>query len=72
MNERRWKALWTDQWGYPQEYWFYGPDNLMLARIDFQLNLMDQGISCPNEFELEEGRPVFPVAPRLDTLRRLR
>lgn len=72
MDERRWKATWTNQWGDPQEYWFSGPDNRMLARIDFQLKLMDQGIPCPNEFELEEGRTVFPVVPRLNTLGRQR
>jgi hypothetical protein len=70
MNERRWKATWFDQWGNPQEYLFYAPDNRMLARIDFQLKLMEQGKACPNAFELEEGKPVFPVTPRLDTLRR--
>ena len=71
MNERRWKAKWPDQQGREQEYWFSGPDNRMLARIDFQLNLMDQGIPCPSDFILEEGRPVFPVAHRLNTLGRL-
>lgn len=70
MNERRWKATWRDQKGYLQEYLFYAPDSRVLARIDFQLRLMEQGRPVPNVYELEEGTLVVQVVPRISTLRR--
>ncbi len=70
MNERRWKAIWYDQKGYLQEYLFNAPDSRVLARVDFQLKLMEQGRSIPSAYELEEGNLVVRVVPRISTLRR--
>jgi hypothetical protein len=52
--------IWVDHLGRPREYLFLGVESRVVARIDFQLRLMDQGEPVPNEFELEEATIVLP------------
>jgi hypothetical protein len=59
-NETRWIATWTDHMGQSREYLFYSVESRVIARVDFQLRLMDQGEPVPNEFELEEATTVLP------------
>jgi hypothetical protein len=66
-HKRRWRAIWRDQRGNLQEELFYAPDNRGLARIDFQLHLLEMQLPCPHTFELEEAD--FPLEqPRLPHL----
>lgn len=60
MNKRRWKATWYEE-GHLREYIFYAPESRMLARVDLQLKLVEQGKPVPRTFELEEGYPVIGV-----------
>lgn len=70
MHTRQWRATWRDQQGERQEYIFLAPDNRVIAGIDFQLRLLDQGRSVPEVFELEEGRQVETVVPSLKEVAR--
>jgi hypothetical protein len=65
MHTRQWKATWRDQQGEPQAYVFLAPDNRVIAGVDFQFRLLDQGRPVPEIFELEEGRQVVTVVPSL-------
>jgi hypothetical protein len=51
----RWIATWTDRMGRPREYIFESEASRVIARVDFQLRLMEQREPVPNEFELEEA-----------------
>lgn len=68
MYTRRWKATWRDQSGHLQEYIFSAPDSRVIARVDFQIKLMDQGRPVPNLFDLEEGKIVVGVVPSIKEL----
>ncbi len=57
----KWKATWRDTWGHLQVYSFYGPNSLMLARLDFRLKLMEQGKPVPDDFDLEDITLAPPV-----------
>lgn len=70
MHTRQWRATWRDQQGEMQEYIFLAPDNRVIAGIDFQLRLLDQGRPVPEMFELEEGRQVVAVVPSLKEVAR--
>ncbi len=56
-NEVRWVATWTDNTGREREYLFIGPDDRVLARLDFQLKLIDAKEAVPNQFEIEQAPP---------------
>jgi hypothetical protein len=64
-NDTKWMATWIDHMGRSREYIFYSVDSRVVARVDFQLRLMDQSEKIPNEFELEEATMVLPTVPRL-------
>ncbi len=51
----RWLATWTDNRGREREYLFIGPDDRVLARLDFQLKLIDAREPVPNQFEIEQA-----------------
>ena len=65
MHERQWKATWRDEDGEPHTCTFTAPDNRVIAQIDFQFKCIDRGLPIPQVFELEEGRKMIPVVPRL-------
>jgi hypothetical protein len=69
VSKQRWIATWHEG-GYSQEYIFYAPGSRILARLDFQLKLIEQGKPVPTHFELEEGQPVIYVVPNAGTVRR--
>lgn len=60
MTAQKWKASWTDPWGYPREYTFYSLQLRSIARIDFALKCQEQGVYCPNEYILEETNEDIP------------
>jgi hypothetical protein len=66
-QQRRWKATWFDPWGQPHELNFIGAESRIVARIDFQLTMMDMGLPVPNSFELEEETQILPRIPRFTT-----
>lgn len=68
MYTRQWKATWSDQDGTRHEYIFATSDNRMIAGIDFRLQMLEQGITVPESFELEEGRRIVRVVPSLREL----
>jgi hypothetical protein len=53
-NNTRWIARWVDGVGRQRTCVFDGPDNMVVARLDFQLKLIDWHERIPNEFELEK------------------
>ena len=63
--EQRYRARWVDQEGKQREFLFESLDNLMIARVDFQLKLLARGIPRPDEYELEEVTHRFPSSIRL-------
>ena len=65
MHERQWKASWRDENGELHTCTFTAPDNRVIAQIDFQFKCIDHGLPIPQVFELEEGRKMIPVVPRL-------
>jgi hypothetical protein len=60
MNQTRWIATWVDHTGLSREYSFFSVESRVVARVDFQLRLMEQREPVPNEFELEEATIVLP------------
>jgi hypothetical protein len=51
-----WIAKWLTWNGTPKELIFASQTDHLIARVEFQLQCMERGIACPNEFELEEFR----------------
>jgi hypothetical protein len=51
----KWVATWTDRMGRSREYLFESEESRTIARVDFQLRLMECREPVPNEFELEEA-----------------
>ena len=71
MQERQWKATWTNRQGKTQEYTFVAPDHRLLAEIDFQHTIFTRTGEFLERFVLEAGRLVVPVVPSLrDLVRR--
>jgi hypothetical protein len=66
-NQRRWKATWFDSWGQAHELDFIGAESRIIARVDFQLTLMDMKQPIPNQFELEEETQILSRLPRFTT-----
>ena len=62
-NQIRWRATWRDHRGQPRELVFEGPESRVVARVDFQLKLMEMGDAVPNQFDLDEGTIVLPRLP---------
>jgi hypothetical protein len=55
----RWKAIWTTPAGNQAEAFFYSVEQRGVARIDFQLKMMDLGRQVPNSFALNEAPNEF-------------
>ena len=52
----RWRASWVDGLGRRREYIFDGPASRGVARVDFQLKIVDSGEAVPTTFDLDEVR----------------
>ena len=69
MQERRWTAIWTNQYGEVQTYRFLAPDHRLLARVDFLLLMLAGPSALPLHVQLEAGRLVRRVVPSLEEVR---
>ncbi len=54
QKETKWRAIWIDYTGRVREYHFTSEDSFVVARLDFQLRLLDRRERIPDEFELDE------------------
>jgi hypothetical protein len=63
-NNTKWLASWVDNAGNKRTYTFHGPNSRVVARVDFQLQLMEQKEPVPDEFELEEAW-IAPPRPQI-------
>lgn len=70
--QKRWIARWQTKNGLPQQLIFYSVESRGIARLDFQLKLIDMHLAVPDEFELDDNTLLIPPVPRLTTLERLR
>jgi hypothetical protein len=55
----RWKATWITPAGNPTQAFFYSVTQYNIARVDFQILLMDSHRTVPGDFDLVEAPSEF-------------
>lgn len=68
--QKRWIARWHTKNGTPQELIFYSVESRGIARLDFQLKLIDRHVPVPDEFTLDDETLLIPPGPHLLVLLR--
>lgn len=69
--QKRWIARWKTKNGTPQQLVFYSVESRGIARLDFQLKLMDMHIPVPDAFEPDDNTLLIPPVPHLTLLGRV-